>query len=200
MNTPIQSIALRLPLLNALYNELLKNHKAKVEREEALFQEEAQRLRTMIRERKQESHRCGCGAWVKGEREEAHQQTNKHKRYESKKRVEHPNAIGQFIWDIKQEIYARLEAEECKEDTFDELSATARHEELNDAINIMWSVEVDRLLCEFGIGRAFSLMIEEFGEVKKTETPLEKMMLYAVIDHTLTLSHDEYLVWVKDNS
>jgi hypothetical protein len=63
------------------------------------------------------------------------------------------------------------------------------------------SVEADRILCEFGIGNAFRLMIEEFGEDLKVGegAVLEKRMVYAVIDNALTLCHDEYLEWVKDN-
>lgn len=111
--------------------------------------------------------------------------------------------IKQFANEVKLEIYKRIQSDhegEMTEDDFNELVCDIKHEELDDAINIMYKDEVDRLLCEYGIAEAFNLFASQFGWGRDSP-PNTKMVLYTVIDDNLQdiLAHDDYLDWCENH-
>ena len=110
--------------------------------------------------------------------------------------------IKQFADEVKVEIYKRIQSDhegEMTEDDFNDLAGDIKHEELDDALNIMYNDEVDRLLCEYGIGEAISLHISEFGAITKENGLNEKILLYTIINDKLnySLAHDDYLDWCE---
>ena len=108
--------------------------------------------------------------------------------------------ISQFVQKVKVEIYKRIQSDHEGEMTED-LVCDIKHEELDDAINIMYNDEVDRLLCEYGIAEAFDLYASEFGW-DKASPPNTKMVLYAVIADNLNdnlINHDDYQDWCENH-
>ena len=112
--------------------------------------------------------------------------------------------IKQFADEVKAEIYKRIQSDyegEMTEDDFNDLAGDIKHEELDDAINIMYNDEVDRLLCEYGITDALVLYVAEFGDITKESGPNTKMLLYTIINDKLndTHAHDDYLDWCANH-
>jgi len=112
--------------------------------------------------------------------------------------------IKQFADEVKVEIYKRIQSDhegEMTEDDFNDLAGDIKHEELDDAINIMYKDEVDRLLCEYHIADAVALYVSEFGPITKESLPNNKMYLYTVINDKLNdiLAHDDYLDWCENH-
>ena len=112
--------------------------------------------------------------------------------------------IKQFADEVKVEIYKRIQSDhegEMTEDDFNDLAGDIKHEELDDAINIMYNDEVDRLLCEYHIADAVALYVSEFGPITKESLPNNKMYLYTVINDKLndSLSHEDYLDWCENH-
>ena len=109
--------------------------------------------------------------------------------------------VKQFAHEVKVEIYKRIQSDhegEMTEDDFNELVCDINTEELDDAINIMYNDEVDRLLCEYHIADAVALYISEFGWDKESP-PTNKMYLYTIIAHNLNTTHDDYLDWCENH-
>ena len=111
--------------------------------------------------------------------------------------------LQEFSNEVKVEIYKRIQSDhegEMTEDDFNELLFDTKSEELDDAIDIMYNSEVDRLLCEYHIADAVALYISTFGWDKESP-PTNKMYLYIVIDDNLNgdLSHDDYLYWCENH-
>jgi hypothetical protein len=113
--------------------------------------------------------------------------------------------ISQFVQEVKVDIYKRIQSDhegEMTEDDFNELVCDIKHEELDDAINIMYNDEVERLLCEYGIADAIALVIAEFGPITKDNTVNEKMLLYTIINDNLNdnlINHTDYLDWCENH-
>jgi hypothetical protein len=112
--------------------------------------------------------------------------------------------ISQFVQEVKVEIYKRIQSDhegEMTEDDFNELVCDIKHEELDDAINIMYNDEVDRLLCEYHIADAVALYISEFGWDKESP-PTNKMYLYTIINDNLNdnlINHTDYQDWCENH-
>ena len=112
--------------------------------------------------------------------------------------------LQEFSNEVKVEIYKRIQSDhegEMTEDDFNELLFDIKSEELDDAIDIMYNSEVDRLLCEYHIADAVALYISTFGWDKESH-PTNKMYLYTVIDDNLNdapLTHDDYLYWCENH-
>lgn len=112
--------------------------------------------------------------------------------------------ISQFVQEVKVEIFKRIQSDhegEMTEDDFNELVCDIKHEELDDALNIMYKDEVDRLLCEYGITEAFDLYASEFGW-DKASPPNTKMLLYTIINDNLNdnlINHADYLDWCEND-
>jgi hypothetical protein len=115
-----------------------------------------------------------------------------------------PLNIQQFADEVKVEIYKRIQSDhegEMTEDDFNDIAGDIKSEELDDEINIMYNDEVDRLLCEYGIGDALVLYVAEFGAITKEDGPNTKMLLYTIINDKLnySLAHDDYLDWCANH-
>jgi hypothetical protein len=111
--------------------------------------------------------------------------------------------IKQFADEVKVEIYKLIQSDhegEMTEDDFNDIAGDIKHQELDDALNIMYNDEVDRLLCEYHIADAVALYISEFGW-EKENPPTNKAYLYSVINDILndSLAHDDYLDWCANH-
>jgi len=114
-----------------------------------------------------------------------------------------PLTIKEFSHEVKVNIYARIQSDhegEMTEDDFNDIAGDIKSEELDDALNIMYNDEVDRLLCEYHIADAVALYISEFGWDKENP-PTNKIYLYTIIDDKLndSLSHDDYQDWCENH-
>jgi hypothetical protein len=102
---------------------------------------------------------------------------------------------------VKIDIFKRLlndhEGELTEMEFHDLVNDVIKHEELDDEVNRLSVCDTERLVCEYGIGNAIQLMIDNYGAM--TEAPNTKTLLYVIInEHYLhdIVSFQNYNDWL----
>jgi hypothetical protein len=96
-----------------------------------------------------------------------------------------------FASYVKEEIYKKIlsthEGELPKEEFYELVEDTVKHNELDYAIDSMYPDEVERLVCDGGISHAITLHLITYGTITAHKDVItEKMLLYCLINDILT--------------
>jgi hypothetical protein len=106
-----------------------------------------------------------------------------------------------FASSVKEEIYNHIltthEGELPKDEFYELVEDCVKHNELNYAIENLYSDEVNRLVCDGGISLAITLHLCNYGDIKKGEVLTERTLLYSLIDDILTdtVRYNDYLFY-----
>lgn len=114
------------------------------------------------------------------------------------------HTIDQFAEEVKVEIYKRIRSDyagEMTEDEFIDFAEDCQHEELNDAIDLLYKDEVERLLCDYGIANTIALYINLFN-LNASNPPNDKMYLAPIIRYRLNdiVCYSDYQTWCENHS
>jgi hypothetical protein len=104
--------------------------------------------------------------------------------------------LDEFVDYITNHIFQRIQDShpgELTKEEYDEIVGDIQHEEIDYAVNVLIDFDVEHLLLEYGLERAITQHIQDFGELPRANTV--RILLCSAMSAYLDIHYLRYKDW-----